>query len=47
MSWWVNIIFGLLIGSFMATYVPGYRAGFKAVFDRLAQSGKKKIKGKK
>lgn len=47
MTWWVNLILGLLIGSFLASYVPAYRDGFKAVLNRLAQSKKKNTKGKK
>ena len=47
MAWWVNIIFGILIGSFMSCYVPAYHNGFKAVLNRLAQTKKKNTKGKK
>ena len=46
MTWWVNIILGFLIGSFMATYIPAYRDGFKAMLDRISK-GKKKSKPKK
>ena len=43
MTWWLNLMMGLLIGSFLSCYIPAYRNGFMAVLGRLA-SGKKKKK---
>lgn len=37
MAWYVNVILGFLIGSFMATYFPLYREGFKKVLNFLAK----------
>ncbi len=47
MVWWVNVVLGILIGSFLATYVEGYRNLFKALLDKLASSKKKPNKKKK
>jgi len=48
MVWWINVILGILIGSFLACYVPIYREGFKAVLGRLANAkSSNKSKAKK
>jgi len=36
MNWIINLILGMLIGSFLACYVPAYYKGFRAVLGRLA-----------
>lgn len=40
MPFWVNILLGFLIGSFLACYSEGYRNLFQSVLGKLA-SGKK------
>lgn len=41
MIWWVNILLGFLIGSFLACYSEGYRNLFQSVLGKLASGGKK------
>lgn len=49
MAWYVNLILGLLIGSWAASYSEGYRNMFRGVFNWLAKktSTSKKPKEKK
>lgn len=47
MEWYVNLILGFLIGSWMATFVEPYRNGFRALLSFLAKKAQQKPKNKK